>query len=156
MTKAQQTLFCFAVLLRGAVTIQCLQPALCMFHAWDAPAPGLLTSGASWMAREKSDTACSGRRCDRCTLPMLENALALLGSSLSTIWKKRSASSQRCSVAACTPATRHSCIDGGLGPLAELAEHLWKKGCASLIDLLRLLPALLRGCLHARDMTALS
>ena len=30
-----------------------------------------LTSGASSMALEKSRTACSGRRCERCTLPIL-------------------------------------------------------------------------------------
>jgi hypothetical protein len=69
-----------------------------------------LTSGASSMARLKSRTASRGRPCDRCTLPRLLCALALSGSCCSTIWKKRAASSQRCSVAALTPACMHAVL----------------------------------------------
>jgi hypothetical protein len=77
---------------------------VCNDHPLHMYCPGFEgTSGAISMARVNSETATSGRPSLRWTLPRLEKALALSGSCCRTIWKKRSASCQRCSVAALTP-----------------------------------------------------
>lgn len=53
------------------------------------------TSGARSTACEKSVRASTGLPRDKCTFPKLDQADALSRSSLSTIWKKRSASAHQ-------------------------------------------------------------